>query len=65
MLASLSAGGHLRVGMEDTVTYAKGQPVESNMQLVARAAGVRPAGPAAADDARPRPGSCSACRPAR
>jgi uncharacterized protein (DUF849 family) len=37
MLASLSAGGHLRVGMEDTLTYAKGQPVESNMQLVARA----------------------------
>src|SRR3954465_4865596 len=42
MLASLSAGGHLRVGMEDTVTYAKGQPVESNMQLVARAGGVAP-----------------------
>ncbi|MEV6600636.1 3-keto-5-aminohexanoate cleavage protein [Actinoplanes sp. NPDC051346] len=39
MLASLSAGGHLRVGMEDTVTYAKGQAVESNMQLVARAVG--------------------------
>jgi 3-keto-5-aminohexanoate cleavage enzyme len=39
MLASLSAGGHLRVGMEDTVTYAKGQPVENNAQLVARAAG--------------------------
>jgi uncharacterized protein (DUF849 family) len=37
MLAALSTGGHLRVGMEDTVTYAKGQPVESNMQLVARA----------------------------
>ncbi|ASW56924.1 3-keto-5-aminohexanoate cleavage protein [Plantactinospora sp. KBS50] len=37
ILASLSAGGHLRVGMEDTVTYAKGRPVESNMQLVARA----------------------------
>jgi uncharacterized protein (DUF849 family) len=37
ILASLSAGGHLRVGMEDTITYAKGQPVESNMQLVARA----------------------------
>jgi 3-keto-5-aminohexanoate cleavage enzyme len=37
LLASLAAGGHLRVGMEDTVTYAKGQPVESNMQLVARA----------------------------
>jgi 3-keto-5-aminohexanoate cleavage enzyme len=39
MLASLSAGGHLRVGMEDTITYAKGQPVESNAELVARAAG--------------------------
>lgn len=39
MLASLAADGHLRVGMEDTVTYAKGQPVESNMQLVARAVG--------------------------
>jgi 3-keto-5-aminohexanoate cleavage enzyme len=38
MLASLSAGGHLRVGMEDTLSYAKGQPVESNAQLVARAA---------------------------
>jgi uncharacterized protein (DUF849 family) len=24
--------------MEDTITYAKGQPVESNAQLVARAA---------------------------
>ncbi|MFB9442489.1 3-keto-5-aminohexanoate cleavage protein [Dactylosporangium vinaceum] len=39
LLASLAAGGHLRVGMEDTVTYAKGQPVESNAQLVARATG--------------------------
>ncbi len=38
LLASLSAGGHLRVGMEDTVSYAKGQPVDSNAQLVARAA---------------------------
>ena len=38
LLTSLGAGGHLRVGMEDTITYAKGQPVESNMQLVARAA---------------------------
>ena len=38
LLASLSAGGHLRVGMEDTITYAKDQPVESNAQLVARAA---------------------------
>jgi 3-keto-5-aminohexanoate cleavage enzyme len=40
LLTSLAAGGHLRVGMEDTVTYAKGQPVESNAQLVARAAGL-------------------------
>src|SRR5688572_25563611 len=38
MLASLATDGHLRVGMEDTVTYAKGQPVEGNAQLVARAA---------------------------
>jgi uncharacterized protein (DUF849 family) len=40
LLASLAAGGHLRVGMEDTVTYAKGRPVESNAQLVARASGL-------------------------
>jgi 3-keto-5-aminohexanoate cleavage enzyme len=39
LLATLSAGGHLRVGMEDTLTYTKGRPVESNMQLVARAVG--------------------------
>ncbi|WP_306203991.1 BKACE family enzyme [Actinoplanes sp. RD1] len=39
MLASLATGGHLRVGMEDTLTYAKGRAVESNMQLVARAVG--------------------------
>jgi uncharacterized protein (DUF849 family) len=37
-LAALSAGGHLRVGMEDTVTFAKGQPVEHNRELVQRAA---------------------------
>lgn len=40
MLATLGAGGHLRVGMEDTLTYAKGQPVSGNAQLVARAAGL-------------------------
>lgn len=39
MLASLSTGGHLRVGMEDTLTYARGRAVDSNMQLVARAVG--------------------------
>ncbi len=36
-LASLSKGGHLRVGMEDVLTLAKGVPVESNRQLVERA----------------------------
>lgn len=35
-LASLSKGGHLRVGMEDVLTIAKGVPVESNRQLVDR-----------------------------
>lgn len=38
MLAALSAGGHLRVGMEDTVTFARGRPVTSNAELVTRAA---------------------------
>jgi uncharacterized protein (DUF849 family) len=38
LLAALSAGGHLRVGMEDTVTFAKGRPVTANAQLVTRAA---------------------------
>ncbi|MXG89886.1 3-keto-5-aminohexanoate cleavage protein [Nocardioides flavescens] len=37
MLASLSMGGHLRVGMEDVLTMARGVPVESNAQLVERA----------------------------
>jgi 3-keto-5-aminohexanoate cleavage enzyme len=55
MLAALSAGGHLRVGMEDTLTYAPGEPVRDNAQLVARAAGLariaqRP--PMAVDEAR-------------
>lgn len=38
MLAALSMGGHLRVGMEDVLTMAKGVPVERNAQLVERAA---------------------------
>jgi uncharacterized protein (DUF849 family) len=38
MYAALSAGGHLRVGMEDTLTYAKGRPVTANAELVERAA---------------------------
>ncbi|WP_122818810.1 BKACE family enzyme [Nocardioides pantholopis] len=36
-LAALSMGGHLRVGMEDVLTLARGVPVEHNEQLVARA----------------------------
>jgi 3-keto-5-aminohexanoate cleavage enzyme len=35
-LAALSKGGHLRVGMEDVLTLAKGVPVEHNDQLVTR-----------------------------
>jgi uncharacterized protein (DUF849 family) len=38
MLASLAAGGHLRVGMEDTITFKRGERVRDNAQLVARAA---------------------------
>jgi 3-keto-5-aminohexanoate cleavage enzyme len=38
LLAALSAGGHLRVGMEDTVSFARGQRVRDNAQLVERAA---------------------------
>ncbi len=55
-LAALSAGGHLRVGMEDTVAYARGRPVAHNAELVQRAATLaelaqRPAmGPAEARD---------------
>lgn len=37
-LAALSKGGHLRVGMEDVLTISRGVPVESNAQLVGRAA---------------------------
>ena len=35
-LAALSKGGHLRVGMEDVLTLARGVPVEHNDQLVSR-----------------------------
>ena len=55
VLTALAAGGHVRVGMSDTLEYAPGVPVRDNVQLVARAAGVakiaqRPPLPAA--DAR-------------
>ncbi|MGW5051041.1 3-keto-5-aminohexanoate cleavage protein [Actinokineospora sp. NPDC004072] len=36
----LSAGGHVRVGMEDTINYARGERVKDNAQLVARASGL-------------------------
>ncbi len=52
MLASLSKGGHLRVGMEDVLTISRGVPVESNAQLVERAVADRGAGPAHPDDTR-------------
>jgi uncharacterized protein (DUF849 family) len=38
MFAALAAGGHLRVGMEDTVSFARGRPVTGNLELVERAA---------------------------
>jgi uncharacterized protein (DUF849 family) len=38
MFAALAAGGHLRVGMEDTLSYARGRPVTGNAELVERAA---------------------------
>ncbi len=38
MFAALAAGGNLRVGMEDTVTFARGRPVAANAELVERAA---------------------------
>ncbi len=37
-LAALSAGGHLRIGMEDTLTFARGRAVRDNAELVERAA---------------------------
>jgi uncharacterized protein (DUF849 family) len=54
-MAALSKGGHLRIGMEDTLTLAKGQPVTHNAELVERAAALatlaqRP--PMSPDDAR-------------
>jgi 3-keto-5-aminohexanoate cleavage enzyme len=38
LAAALSLGGHLRVGMEDNVVYARGRQVRSNAELVERAA---------------------------
>ena len=38
LFGALAAGGHLRVGMEDTLSFARGRPVARNAQLVERAA---------------------------
>ena len=37
MYATIALGGHLRVGMEDNVMYAKGVLAKSNRQFVERA----------------------------
>ena len=37
LFACLALGGHIRVGMEDNVMYAKGVLAESNVQFVERA----------------------------
>jgi uncharacterized protein (DUF849 family) len=54
-LSALAGGGHLRVGMEDTLTFAPGRPVRDNAELVERAASLatlalRP--PMSTDEAR-------------
>lgn len=38
MLATIALGGHIRVGMEDNVMFAKGELAKSNAQFVTRAA---------------------------
>ena len=40
MYGAVAMGGHIRVGMEDNVMYAKGQLASSNRQFVERAARV-------------------------
>ena len=55
MFAALSAGGHLRVGMEDVLTFSRGVPVRDNAQLVERAgeaAALFQRPPMSTDDAR-------------
>lgn len=55
MLAALAMGGHVRVGLEDNIYYAKGVLAKSNAQLVERAATIiRDSGMevASPDDAR-------------
>lgn len=40
LLATIAAGGHVRVGMADTLSYSDGVEVRDNTQLAARATGV-------------------------
>ena len=40
LYGAVALGGHIRVGMEDNVMYAKGQLANSNVQFVERAARV-------------------------
>ena len=37
LYGAIAMGGHVRVGMEDNVMYAKGQLADSNVQFVERA----------------------------
>jgi len=51
----MTMGGNVRTGMEDTIYYAKGEPVRSNAQLVermARLAGEIGREPATVEEAR-------------
>jgi 3-keto-5-aminohexanoate cleavage enzyme len=55
MFAALAAGGHLRVGMEDTLSFSRGRPVSGNPELVERAAtlaGLAQRPPMGPDEAR-------------
>ena len=38
MFAAIAMGGHIRVGMEDNVLYAKKRPANSNAEFVERSA---------------------------
>lgn len=40
LMAAIAMGGHIRVGMEDNVLFAKGVLAESNAQFVTRAANI-------------------------
>ncbi|SHI56776.1 Uncharacterized conserved protein, DUF849 family [Dethiosulfatibacter aminovorans DSM 17477] len=40
LMAAIAMGGHIRVGMEDNVLFAKGVLAESNSQFVTRAANI-------------------------